>query len=120
MTDWSPATRSEVMRTEVGRARKLLDAAVPERDLQRQVIDLAELRGWRCYHTFDSRRSAPGFPDVMAVRGSRLLAVELKRESGRVTAEQQAWLDALALAGVEVHTWRPSDMSSGLIEERLR
>lgn len=121
MADWSPASRDTVFRTEVAKSRRLLDAVVPEKDFQRQVIELAELRRFRTYHTFDSRHSAAGFPDIVAVKGERMLAIELKAEAGRVTAEQQAWLDALALVpGVEVHVWKPGDMSSGLIEEVLR
>jgi hypothetical protein len=29
---------------------------------QQQVIDLATLYGWEHYHSFDSRRSVPGWP----------------------------------------------------------
>ena len=33
-----------------------------EADFQATVIELAELQGWRVYHTHDSRRSQPGLP----------------------------------------------------------
>jgi hypothetical protein len=33
-----------------------------EKQFIRQVIDLARLQGFLVYHTFDSRRSAVGFP----------------------------------------------------------
>jgi len=76
------------------------------------VIDLAHLTGWLCYHTHDSRRSCPGFPDVILVRGTQLLAAELKSERGRVTPAQQGWIDALSRAGIEVHVWRPADFNA--------
>ena len=66
--------------------------AVKEANFQATVIELAELHGWRVYHTHDSRRSQPGFPDLTLVRRYRLIFAELKREGGKLTAEQTAWL----------------------------
>lgn len=51
-----------------------------ERQFQPQVVQLARLCGWLIYHTFDSRRSAAGFPDLCMVRGDRCLFVELKSD----------------------------------------
>jgi hypothetical protein len=77
---------------------------------QQRVVDLAQLRGWRTFHPYDSRRSAAGWPDLALVRRGRLVLAELKAEAGRVSAEQRAWLTDLgACPGVEVHLWRPSD-----------
>lgn len=67
-----------------------------ERAFQRVVEQLLTLHGWRYYHTHDSRRSIPGFPDIVALRGHRLLALELKTRRGRATADQLAWLVAFA------------------------
>ncbi len=39
-------------------------AVLSEADFMDQVIDLAHLYGWMVYHTYDSRRSAPGYPDL--------------------------------------------------------
>lgn len=41
---------------------------ISEKEFQAQVLDLARLTGWLCYHPHDSRRSAPGFPDLVLVR----------------------------------------------------
>lgn len=65
-----------------------------ERDLMQAATDLARTFGWIVYHTFDSRRSEPGFPDLIAVRGSHLLAIECKSATGRVTDAQRTWLVA--------------------------
>ena len=81
-----------------------------ERDWQAIVVDAAKLNGWRVYHTFDSRRSEPGFPDLVMVRGGRLIAAELKSETGRPTRAQVDWLrDLEAVESVETYLWRPSD-----------
>ena len=93
-------------------ARRLLDAATSEAELQSNVLQLAGHLGWLSYHPFDSRRSAAGFPDLVLVRGDRLIAAELKRERGRPTSEQRHWLAALAaVTTASAHLWRPSDLA---------
>lgn len=91
-----------------------------EKQLQGVVVQLARLNGWLAYHTFDSRRSEPGFPDLVLVRGVRILYRELKTEKGRVTVPQQAWLDALAAAWADVAVWRPAQWHDGTIERELK
>jgi hypothetical protein len=84
----------------------------PEKHLQSKVLELAYICGWRAYHTYDSRRSAAGFPDLILVRNGQMLAVELKAERGNVTADQRMWLDELALVpGVRCFVFKPSDWS---------
>jgi hypothetical protein len=91
-----------------------------ERQLQDAVIELAEMLKWLVYHTYDSRRSNPGFPDLVMVRGGRLLFVELKSAKGKLRPEQHVWLNALDTCGAEVYTWRPDDWTDGSIEACLR
>ena len=91
-------------------SRQVLDTALSERDFQRQVVELAELMRWRVYHTYDSRRSSPGFPDLVLVRAPRVILAELKRQRGRVTAAQREWADEFGQCpGVEYYLWRPGD-----------
>lgn len=82
----------------------------PEDLWQAKVIELAKLYGWRWYHTYDSRRSNAGFPDLTLVKGDRLVFAELKSPKGRVSREQREWLEALAATGAEVGLWRPEDL----------
>lgn len=90
-----------------------------ERSFQAMVVELASIRGWLCYHTYDSRRSNPGFPDLVMVRGERLIFAELKSRLGRVTREQQLWHHALwAVPQVECYVWKPADWD--YIEEVLK
>lgn len=87
---------------------------VSEKEFQDTVTDALSLFGWLWYHTHDSRRSNKGFPDVVAVRGQRVLFIELKREDGRVTVEQKDWLLKLRDAGREAFVLRPSQMDAFL------
>lgn len=79
------------------------------------VADVARLAGWKRYHTFNSRRSSFGFPDLVLIRSPRLIFAELKTEVGKTTEHQDEWLDALrALQGptkglVQTYVWRPRD-----------
>jgi hypothetical protein len=88
-----------------------------ERDLMAEVRHIATGFGWRVYHTHDSRRSTAGFPDLVLVRGSRLVFAELKSLKGIVEPEQREWLDDLArVKGVEVWLVRPAADYSELVE----
>ena len=88
------------------------------------------------YHTYDSRKSEPGFPDLVLVRRGRIIFAELKRRGGQLTGAQGRWLNELdhcednamyhasfipaARPVVTVHTWRPSDWLNGTIEGELK
>lgn len=95
---------------------------MPEKTLQERVRQIAELYGWLYYHTHDSRRSNPGWPDVVLVhpRTGKFLVRELKRMKGRTSQKQRAWLEALERAGIDVGIWRPIDLLTGEIERTLR
>lgn len=100
-------------------AAEVMLGQITEREFQAEVLQLAALFGWRCYHPFDSRRSTRGWPDLALLRGDRLVFAELKSMAGKVRPEQQEWLDELALVpGVESYLWRPSDLDA--IAEILR
>lgn len=82
-----------------------------EGEFQTQVLELARLGGWSHYHTFDSRKSVAGFPDLVLVRGNRILFIELKSDRGKVTPEQRAWLDRLEQAvPLSTDVWYPRDL----------
>jgi hypothetical protein len=90
-----------------------------ERELSDNLADTAKVYKWLAYHTFDSRRSEPGFPDWVLIR-ERLLVVELKSERGKVAPAQYRWLKAFEDAGADTRVWRPQHWLSGEIEETLK
>ena len=100
-------------------AQQQADAVLAEAGLLEHLRALARRHGWLCYHTHDSRRSEPGFPDLVLCRppsahgAGRLLFAELKNAYAKMTMEQQHWLDILrhSVAGVEVYLWRPQDLA---------
>ncbi len=99
-----------------------LSLLLSESELQQMIVDRASVLGWLVYHTYDSRRSAPGFPDLVLCRAGRVVIVEVKSEKGRLSKDQAIWLRELGIGDQpsrshEVYLWRPSDMDH--IEEIL-
>jgi hypothetical protein len=84
------------------------------------VVRLAREQKYLVYHTWSSKRSPEGFPDLICARaGSPLLAIETKTDTGQVTPAQAAWLEALAgCTGVVAEVWKPSALDA--ILARLR
>ena len=99
-------------------------ATMTEREFQGHVLALAKRLGWTSWH--DSATNAPrvcysckapargprnasGLPDLILVRGDRLVWAELKRQDGVTSQEQRQWIAALRAAGQTVFVWRPSD-----------
>ena len=79
---------------------------VSEKVFQSELVDFAKSRGWRVYHTYDSRRCEPGFPDLVLVR-EKVLYRELKSEKGRMTKSQSEWGESLVSAGADFAVWKP-------------
>lgn len=75
-----------------------------EKDFQAQVVQIAKLNKWLVYHTYDSRKCEPGFPDLVLVRENVLFA-ELKVGNNKPTPAQRHWLSKLAEAGAWVQIW---------------
>lgn len=97
-------------RQEVARARALLGSAVTEKEFQATVLELATRLRWRTFHVLDSKGSTAGFPDVVAVRRTRLVVAELKTEKGKLTDAQQSWMaDLEQVLSVGAYVWKPSD-----------
>ena len=79
-------------------------------DFQPQVVKLAQLCGWRPYHTRDSRRSAAGFPDLILIKDADLIAAELKVGARTSSPEQLYWLGIVrpACRAALAIVWRPN------------
>ncbi len=84
-----------------------------ESEAQFQAAFMRQARewGWFCYHTYDSRRSDEGFPDVVMLRRNRMIVVEAKRSrKEKPSPAQRKWLRAFqAIPGCEVGVWSPED-----------
>lgn len=88
-----------------------------EREWQSEVIFQAKARGWKWYHPPDNKPNAygriqqivAGFPDLVLVKNGTIIFVELKRETGVMSVEQEGWFEELRACGLTCYLWRPSD-----------
>lgn len=95
---------------------------VNESPFQGQVIELAELLGWKWNHTYRCPRTErtpnftpntrKGMPDLSLWHPvqRRFLQVELKGDGGSPSPEQREVLQELRDAGVEAYLWWPRDL----------
>lgn len=101
--------------------------ALREKDFTTQVIAVARIYGWRVAHFRAAmtqrgwrtpvQGDGAGFPDLLLIKGPRMIAAELKRQTVKdVDREQQVWLDAFEGAGADVRVWRPSDFDAIVVE----
>lgn len=99
----------------IGEPKRREDPAQPpewdpsEADFDAAIVELCKVGGWLTWHTYDSRRSEPGWPDRVFARRGVALFRELKTRTGVVTPEQQECLALLSDAGVDAGVWRPQD-----------
>ncbi len=93
--------------------------AMTEKQFQTAVLKLAKLHGWLAYHTHDSRRSQPGFPDLVLIREGQLIVAELKTMKGRLSKAQEEWLRLFRSTGTYTYVWKPIDLLDGFIEGML-
>lgn len=109
------------------------DRALTGGELQRMVMELAGLYGYASVHFRAAKTErgwrvpvegplGKGWPDLVLVNPlkRRTIAAEIKRELGDDPTPDQVYVHSvLARAGWHVVVWRPSDLSSGAIQEEL-
>lgn len=85
-----------------------------EKQWQRHMEELAVFLGYTYrYHTWDSRGSESGFPDLVLVKpDTRVIYFELKtdKSTSKPTQEQVDWVRALRSTGVHAWIIRPRNV----------
>ncbi len=92
------------------------------------VLAVARLYRWRAIHirpawskkgwkTPIQGPGSKGFPDLVLLKGKRLLFRELKTDRGKLSLEQIGWMGDLLAAGANVGLWTPAMWPT--IEEEL-
>lgn len=102
-----------------------VDPLMSEGEFLGAVIQYARERGWRVAHFRPARTASgwrtavqadgKGFPDLVLARPprdgerGRVVFVELKSETGRMSPEQQTWCHALLCGGAEYYSYKPKN-----------
>lgn len=90
---------------------------ITEAEFQSTVVELLVALGYRHLHVrrtlgrgrkWTTSTNLAGWPDLLAWRPGRCVAIELKSESGQATPEQVEVLASLREAGIESRVVRPS------------
>ena len=88
-----------------------------EAEFQSQVTHLAETLGWDWMHvvTTGKGRHFPirgtitaGWPDLVLIKGHRIIYAELKRQNQALDPMQRQVMEKIARTGAECYVWRPS------------
>jgi VRR-NUC domain len=100
---------------------------VTGRELQTGIVELGRTLGWTMAHFKPVLAHYPGsrkqwmtpvaadgkgFPDLLAVR-ERVIAIEVKGDGDSLKPEQERWLTAFRIAGIEAFVWTPKQWGEG-------
>ena len=90
-----------------------------EAEFQGRVTTIAEELGWDWLHIGRVGKHVPngakgtlgrGWPDLLLVRGGRLLVAELKEQTAPPPSTDQKRVLSLLGQAVDAYVWRPSDL----------
>ena len=96
-----------------------------ETEWQKQVLKSAHQLGWQSMHIGRTGKHqavgakgtlGKGWPDLVLIKGGRIIFAELKGDTGTISIEQRTVLGLLHQVG-ECHVWRPRDI--GLVLDTL-
>ncbi len=101
-----------------------IELPISERELQNAIVDAARLYGYMVFHTRPAlsakgwrtpvQYDGKGFPDLCLVGPDRIIFAEIKAAKGKLSREQEHWLDGLEKVAavtdrVKVCVWTPAD-----------
>ncbi len=92
--------------------------------------DMARMYGWTVasfrsvlikgkhgsYYATPVQADGEGFPDLVLVRGDRIMFRELKAGKARLTKEQKMWGELLMRAGCDYEIWREGNEEEVLLQ----
>lgn len=97
--------------------RHSTNAETSEWEIEKQILDYLALRGIFAWPTHGARNKpiVPGMPDILGVlQDGRMVAIEVKSDSGRLRTVQEHFHASLLRNGVVVHVARSLDDVMGV------
>ena len=68
---------------------------VTETEIRNDIRNFLRLHGWKVVRIVQSVLSEKGIPDLIAVRGGQTVWIEVKRPTGKLSKEQEEFLEDL-------------------------
>ena len=86
-----------------------------EKDLTKQIRSLLKVCGVWHWKAWQGMGSTPGTSDILGCYKGKLLAIEIKGESGRISPKQQEFIDRVnAEGGLGFFAWSIEDVAEKL------
>lgn len=71
----------------------------PENIIKKQVKDYLYWRGWFSFHVMQGLGAYRGIPDRIAIKGGRVLFIEIKSPTGKLSDDQKRFKKTVELQG---------------------
>jgi len=76
---------------------------ITEKDIKKQVKEYLNLDGWFNFHILQGLGSFLGIPDRIAIKGGRVLFLEIKKPGGKLSPGQIIFRDMILSHGGEYY-----------------
>jgi len=82
---------------------------ITENDVKRQVKQLLSLKGYFHFHILQGLGAYRGIPDIIAIKNNRVLFLEIKRPTGKLSNYQKQFQTDIEGQGGEYYIIRSID-----------
>jgi Holliday junction resolvase len=86
----------------------------PETAIRRQVQEYLRWQGWFIYHNLAGLGSYPGLSDLVAIKSGKVVHIEVKTPTGKLSEYQQKFRDDVEAHGGEYLVARKVEDVQGL------
>ena len=80
-----------------------------EKDIRNQIQDYLRIKGWFVYYNLAGLGSYPGLSDLVAIKNGKVVHIEVKTPTGKLSAYQQKFRDDVEVHGGEYLVARSVD-----------
>ena len=85
-----------------------------EKDIRNQIQDYLRIKGWFVYYNLAGLGSYPGLSDLVAIKNGKVVHIEVKTPTGKLSEYQQKFRDDVEAHGGEYVVARKVEDVQGL------
>jgi len=98
---------------------KVLIKKISENEIKKQVKQYLTLMGWFSFHILQGLGSFLGIPDRIAIKGGRVLFLEIKKPGGKLSPGQIIFRDMILSHGGEYYKVDDLDSLIDIIKQKV-